>query len=99
MNIKTTENDKTIIISISGLMDPVGIKRFAELSDSICSGVEKDIDIDLSEMDYMDSTCIGILLRLHKFQKQKNLDFKISKASYKVSSLLSLCSLSDALMK
>jgi anti-anti-sigma factor len=98
MNITTTEDDKLINIAISGSADPAGIKKFIELVDSICAGKEKDVDIDLSEMEYMDSTCISILLKLHKFQKQKNLDFRISKASYKVSSLLSLCSLSDTLM-
>jgi len=98
MNIATSEDDNLINISISGSADSAGIKKFIELVDSICSGKEKDVDIDLSGMEYMDSTCISILLKLHKFQKQKNRDFRISKASYKVSSLLSLCSLSDTLM-
>ena len=99
MNISTSEDDNLINISIKGSADSAGIKKFTEIVDSICSGNEKDVDIDLSEMDYMDSTCISILLKLHKAQKQKNRDFRISKASFKVSSLLSLCSLSDTLMK
>lgn len=98
MNIITSENENLITISISGSADPAGIKKFITLVDSICAGIEKDVDIDLSELEYMDSTCISILLKLHKSQKQKNRDFRISKASYKVSSLLSLCSLSDTLM-
>jgi len=99
MNIITTEDDNLINISITGSADSAGIKKFVEVVDSICAGKEKDVDLDLSEMEYMDSTCISILLKLHKFQKQKNRDFKISKASFKVTSLLSLCSLADTLMK
>lgn len=99
MNILTTEDDNLIQISISGSADSAGIRKFIEVVDSICDGQDKDVDLDLSEMEYMDSTCISILLKLHKFQKQKKRDFRISKASYKVSSLLSLCSLSDTLMK
>lgn len=99
MNIVTSEDDNLINITISGSADSAGIKKFIEIVDSICTDKEKDVDIDLSEMEYMDSTCISILLKLHKFQKQKNRDFRISKASYKVTSLLSLCSLSDTLMK
>ncbi len=99
MNIITTENDQQINITISGSADSAGVKKFIDLVDSICTEKEKDVDIDLSEMVYMDSTCISILLKLHKFQKQKNHDFKISSASYNVASVLSLCSLSDTLMK
>jgi anti-sigma B factor antagonist len=99
MNIKTIENDNLINISVSGSADSAGIRKFIELVDSICDGEDKDVDLDLSELEYMDSTCISVLLKLHKVQKQKNKDFRISKASYKVSSLLSLCSLSDTLMK
>jgi len=99
MNIEISEDENLINISIKGSADSAGVKKFIEIVDSICNGKEKDVDIDLSEMEYMDSTCISILLKLNKFQKQKNRDFKISKASYKVSSLLSLCSLSDTLMK
>jgi len=98
MNIVTSETETLINISISGSADPSGIKKFIALVDSICDGIPKDVDIDLSELEYMDSTFISILLKLHKAQKQNNKDFKISKASYKVSSLLSLCSLSDTLM-
>ncbi len=99
MNIIINEDDNLINISISGSADSSGIRNFIELVDSICDGKDKDVDLDLSELEYMDSTCISVLLKLHKFQKQKNKDFRISKASYKVSSLLSLCSLSDTLMK
>ncbi len=99
MNITTSEDDNIIKIIIAGSADSAGIKKFIEIVDSICSDKEKDVDIDLSEMVYMDSTCISVLLKLNKFQKQKNRDFRISNASHNVTSLLSLCSLSDTLMK
>lgn len=98
MNIKTSEDDNLIKISISGSANSSGMKDLSEIVDSICSDKEKNVDIDLSAMEYIDSSSISILLKLHKSQKQKNLDFRISKASPRVTSLLSLCSLSDTLM-
>ena len=99
MNVATTEENNLIKIVISGSADPAGIKKMIEIIDSISSGEDKDVDFDLAEMEYMDSTCIGILLRFHKHQKQVNREFVISKASFKVASILSLCSLSETLMK
>ncbi len=98
MDIKTTEDDQTISISITGSSNPSEMKKLEQIVDSICSDKDKNIDIDLSGMEYIDSTCISTLLKLNKSQKQKNLDFKITKASTRVTSLLSLCSLSDTLM-
>lgn len=98
MDIKTTEDDQIIKISITGSSNPSEMKKLDQIVDLICSDKEKNVDIDLSEMEYIDSTCISTLLKLNKSQKQKNLEFKISKASTRVTSLLSLCSLSDTLM-
>ncbi len=97
MNLETSEDDNLIRIFISGSAEPEGVRKLVEISDSICSGKEKNIEIDLSEMEYLDSTCISIFLKLHRFQRQKNLDFRISNASEKVLSLLNLCSLSETL--
>jgi len=98
MNIQTTEDDKLIKISISGSANSSELKELDKIVESIINGQEKNVDIDLSELQYIDSTCISILLKLHKNQKLKNLGFRISKASNRVSSLLSLCSLADTLM-
>ena len=94
----TTLNENGIIkIKISGSANSADMKEFVEVVDSVCNENDKNVDVDLSEMEYMDSTCISLLLKINKFQKQKNREFVISKASYTVSSLLSLCSLADTL--
>lgn len=97
MNVIFTEMENHVIVSISGEADPAGVKRFSEIVENINNNIEKDIEIDLSEAVYLDSSSIGVLIKLHKSQKQRNLGFAIIKASDRVMSLLKLCSLSDAL--
>ena len=99
MNIQVAEKDNTILISISGYVETARIKEFSELVDSLCESSVRDVEIDLGNADYMDSTGISLLLKLHKAQKQRGLGFLIVDASERVTSLLSLCSLHDALSK
>ncbi len=97
MNVILTEMDDRAIITLSGESDPPGVKRFSEVVENINNNIQKDVQIDLSEAVYLDSSFIGILIKLHKNQKQRNLGFTITKASERVVSLLRLCSLSDTL--
>jgi len=97
MNITFTEDENLVKIVISGESDTPGVKRFSEIVEHINSSPEKNVEVDLSETVYLDSSSIGLLIKLHKNQKQKNLGFIISKASERVVSLLSLCSLSETL--
>jgi anti-anti-sigma factor len=97
MNVIFSETDDLVTIEISGEADPSGIRRFSEIVENINNNIGKDVEIDLSDAVYLDSSSIGVLIKLHKSQKQRNLGFVITKASDRVLSLLKLCSLSDAL--
>lgn len=97
MNVIFSETDNLVTIAIEGEADPAGTRRFSEIVENINNNIEKDVEIDLSEAVYLDSSSIGVLIKLHKNQKQRNFGFVITKASDRVMSLLKLCSLSDAL--
>lgn len=97
MKIQVTETDNVKVIDISGSIETAQIKELAELIDDLCESSEKKIEINLSGAEYLDSTGISLLLKLHKAQKQKELGFSIVEASERVTSLLSLCSLQEAL--
>ncbi len=99
MNIQVTETDNSTLISVSGSLETANIKEFSEIINSLCESSDKAVEIDLANADYLDSTGISLLIKLHKAQKQRNLDFSIVEASEKVTSLLTLCSLYDTLAK
>ena len=73
MNVIFSENEKLVTITLSGEADPSGIRRFSEIVENINNNIEKDVEIDLSEAIYLDSSSIGVLIKLHKSQKQRNL--------------------------
>ncbi len=97
MNVIFNETDNLVTIAITGESDPSGVRRFSEIVENISTNIQKNVEIDLSEAVYLDSSSIGVLIKLHKIQKQRNLGFCITKASERVLSLLKLCSLSEAL--
>lgn len=97
MNVIFNEADNLVTITINGESDPSGVRRFSEIVENISTNIQKNVEIDLSEAVYLDSSSIGVLIKLHKIQKQRNLGFTITKASERVLSLLRLCSLSEAL--
>jgi len=98
MECVVTEKDGSLNIILSGSSDMAGIKNFSAIVNQINDEKNADVEIDMENVDYLDSSFISLLLKLHKSQKQKNLGFKIVKASDRVTSLLNLCSLSGTLV-
>jgi anti-sigma B factor antagonist len=73
----------------------MSIKDFKTRLFDVGEKSNKDVDIDLSKVDYIDSSGVGVLITLLKKQKSKGRNFKISKVSPKVLNVLNLSSLSD----
>ena len=51
----------------------------------------------MSDVSYMDSTGVSLLLKLYKHQKQQGMKFDITKISEKAQGIISLCSLAETL--
>lgn len=97
MNYTINENDNVLTVTLTGSSDIAGLKRFSETVNTLVSECTKDVEIDMDQVEYVDSSFISLLLKLHKSQQQKGLGFKITKASDRVTSVLNLCSLSGTL--
>jgi anti-sigma B factor antagonist len=95
MNIAVQEGAQTISVTISGDIEMVTIKDFKEKLLQLGQSSDKDIEIDLSNVEYIDSSGVGVLISLLKMQKKKGKNLKIDKVSDKVLSVLKLSSLAD----
>ena len=73
------------------------IKAFQNKISEIEPSIRKDMILDMSDVDYIDSTGISILIMLNKQQREKGKTLTIRNASQRVKSLLELSSLSDLL--
>ncbi|HNX58962.1 MAG TPA: STAS domain-containing protein [Spirochaetota bacterium] len=95
MDIAIQEDAPIVSVVITGDIEMITIKEFKEKLLQLGQSVDKDIEIDLSNVEYIDSSGVGVLISLLKMQKKKGRNLKIEKVSDKVLSVLKLSSLAD----
>ena len=95
MEIDINKSTDLITISITGDIEMMSIKNFKNELLEIGQNEEQDIGLDLSNVNYIDSSGIGVLISLYKLQKNKGKNLKILKVSPKVLNVLKLSSLAD----
>jgi len=95
MDIDIQEQGSSVNIIVNGDIEMMTIKTFKQKLFEIGQNADKDIEIDLSNVDYIDSSGVGVLISLLKLQKKKGKTLKINKVSSKVLNVLKLSSLSD----
>ncbi|PKL19487.1 MAG: hypothetical protein CVV49_00160 [Spirochaetae bacterium HGW-Spirochaetae-5] len=95
MEIDVQERDNSVFLKVHGDIEMMSIKTFKQKLFEIGQNTDKDIEIDLSEVDYIDSSGVGVLISLLKLQKKKEKELIIEKVSSKVLNVLKLSSLSD----
>ena len=97
MNIEVKDNEAVISVKVNGDIEMMTIKEFKEKLLELGQSADKDIELDLSEVEYIDSSGVGVLISLLKLQKKKDKVLQIKKASQKVMNVLKLSSLSDVI--
>jgi anti-sigma B factor antagonist len=95
MDIQIQETDDLVNVIVNGDIEMMSIKNFKEKLFEIGHNIDKNIEIDLSNVDYIDSSGVGVLISLLKLQKKKDKNLNIRKVSPKVLNVLKLSSLSD----
>lgn len=95
MDIEIKEEASLVKIIINGDIEMMTIKSFKQKLFEIGQQIDKDIEIDLANVDYIDSSGVGVLISLLKLQKKKGKELIINKVSSKVLNVLKLSSLSD----
>ena len=95
MDINITDSADSTIVVVKGDIEMMTIKDFKDKLLNLGQNSEKDIEIDLSGVDYIDSSGVGVLISLLKLQKKKGRLLKMSNVSEKVLDVLKLSSLAD----
>jgi anti-sigma B factor antagonist len=95
MDIEVKESAEIVNVVVNGDIEMMTIKNFKEKLFEIGHNTDKNIEIDLSNVDYIDSSGVGVLISLLKLQKKKGKTLNINKVSAKVLNVLKLSSLSD----
>jgi anti-sigma B factor antagonist len=95
MNIEIKESDDVITVTVKGDIEFYTFAKFKNTLFEISKTTNKNIDIDLSQVDYMDSSGLGTLFSLYKFQDKKGKKLTISKANADIRNLIKLSTLTD----
>ena len=95
MDINITDSPNSTIVVVKGDIEMMTIKDFKDKLLNLGQNSDKDIEIDLSGVDYIDSSGVGVLISLLKLQKKKGKTLKMSNVSEKVLDVLKLSSLAD----
>lgn len=95
MKIEIKDSGNSVSIVVVGDIEMMTIKEFKEKLFEIGQNTDKDVELDLSNVDYIDSSGVGVLISLMKLQKKKGKNFKITKVSSQVMNVLQLSSLSE----
>ncbi len=95
MDIQTVETGDNITIAINGDIEMITMKGLKERLLEIVHQNNKDIIIDFTNVGYLDSSGIGVLLTLSKTLKEKEKGLKLTNLSERIGRVLELSSLSD----
>ncbi len=96
-NFQITDLEKVTIIAVDGDLEITNIKRFEEWILDIGNKTNKDIALDFSKVNYLDSSGISVLLKLSKILRQKKKKLQLTKLPERISQILELSSLVDEL--
>ncbi len=97
MEIEVNEYDEVIAVTVTGDIDIYASKDFKNTIFEISQTRDKNIDIDFSRVDFMDSAGLGVLISLYKIQKARGKKLIISNANTDVINFIKLSNLSNLL--
>jgi anti-sigma B factor antagonist len=95
MDINVNENDSSVSIVVKGDIEMMTIKEFKDKLLALGKDKDKDIELDMGDVNYIDSSGVGVLISLLKLQKKKGKTVVITQVSDKVLNVLKLSSLAD----
>jgi anti-sigma B factor antagonist len=95
MKIEIQRNNDVVNVSVEGNIEIDLIKDLRSQLLDIAQNDNKNIEINLSQSGYMDSTGVGMLLHIYKIQKKKGKSIKLINVSPRIKNIIEQSNLSD----
>ena len=74
---KIEDKKDYLVLELKGDLDVYSEDEFRGFVESELSDIDKDLVIDLKDLDYLDSTGLGLFMKAYKILDEKGLGFKI----------------------
>jgi anti-anti-sigma factor len=88
------EEESIVRITVDGELELQTIGEFREQVLKSAEAAQKDVEVDLSHVDYIDSTGLALLMSLGKMQAKRGRTLRIVNPSARILSVLKLTPLS-----
>lgn len=72
-----SQADDKLVLELSGDLDVYSEEEFKNLIEDELMDVDKDLVIDIKDLDYLDSTGLGMFMKIYKINKEKGKRVKI----------------------
>ncbi|GAB3058389.1 anti-sigma factor antagonist [Salinicoccus sesuvii] len=95
ININTTENEQEYLIVIEGELDVYTAPELQQVLEPIRQSGSHDIKIDLTDVNYMDSTGLGIFVGTLKDLNQHDKELYVIGVSKRILRLFEITGLRD----
>lgn len=92
MKLETNGNENFITVTIDGNIEMTTMKPLKDKLLDIASNSDKNIMIDFSKVEYLDSSGLGVLLTVSKILKSKGKKVKLINIPQKVAMVMQLSS-------
>lgn len=92
---KIIKKDDLLEIQLKGDLDVYSEKEFRDFAKENLSGENLDMVFDFKDLNYIDSTGLGLFMNLYKDQMEKNKSIKIINAKDNIYKLFKITDLTE----
>lgn len=89
------EKDNLLLVKLKGDLDVYSKESFVEFCDNCLKNTNKDLVIDLENLDYIDSTGLGMFINIYKDQEEKQKNVKIVNPKENIKKLFKITDLTN----
>lgn len=92
---KIYDKEKFLLIEIKGDLDIYSEDEFRSFIEKEIEGADKDMVIDIKDLDYLDSTGLGLFMKIYKIAKEKDKTVSIINPKENILKLFKITDLTD----
>lgn len=89
------KKEDLLVIELSGDLDVYSEKEFKEFANKNLLDQDMDMVFDFKDLDYIDSTGLGLFMNLYKSQEEKGRSIKIINAKSNIYKLFKITDLTE----
>src|SRR5699024_1456144 len=92
---KIYDKEKFLLVEVKGDLDIYAEDEFKSFIEREIEGADRDILIDIKDLDYIDSTGLGLFMKIYKIAKEKDRSVSIINPKENILKLFKITDLTD----